>query len=102
MISMKNSKRTLSLYAVVVPKANKAVIDIKGFRITRKNTDTVSEIPVMAHEVTVNHTSGVLSFWLSASNGSADKYERVQSFARDNWIRYYKVMDYPGGYPPKA
>lgn len=79
MISIKNGKYVLSLYAVVTH---------------------ADELPLLAHEVTVNHTSGILSFWRRSD--TTDKYERVQAFSRDSWIRYYKVKDYPDGYPPKA
>ena len=83
MISLKNGKSTLNLYAVL--------LNIDG---------DVDELPVLAHDVTVNHKSGILSFWKRTDDYG--KFERMQSFAHETWTRYYKVKDYPNGYPEKA
>lgn len=89
-ISSKN-KRVLSLYRVTV--VDQIVINrkIEKLQLFETRCNKSHPVDVEAHFVSLNHTSGALTFWMF--NNGTGTVDRIRIFPKGSWNHFEKIRD---------
>lgn len=92
MISTKN-KRVLSIYRVTIVDQIVTENRLEKLKLVQVREHRTSSVEVTAHFCTVNHQSGVLSFWAKPETRGNNEYERVRIFPMSTWVGFEKIRD---------